>query len=383
MASVFTHPKSPFYICQFRDGTGKRVTRSTKQTGEKAARRVAEKWEAAALKARTHELTQAASVKILNELMQATMGEGLNRISISEALNGYLDSCRDSNCRPSTISRYEPVIESLLAFLGPERSSASVGSLTALEIDKWHKAESAMGKSGSTADYGLKVISATLSRPKRLGLLLHNPAEAVKLFGNAGEARQPLSDEEIGRLLAVANKEWRCMILLAAWSGLRIGDAAGLTWGNVDLEKKTLTFRPSKTRKKDGKALAVAFHSDVIAAVKKLPHGIANAPLFPGLHGRASGSHAGLSNEFARLMKKAGIDRERGEEKRGKGRRTNAKGFHSLRHSMISRMANAQVSADVRKAIAGHSSDNAHKRYTHLSLDAQREGLKALPSLVG
>ena len=83
------------------------------------------------------------------------------------------------------------------------------------------------------------------------------------------------------------------------------------------------------------------------------------------------------------FMKKAGSDRERGEEKRGKGRRTTAKGFHSLRHSMISRMANAQVSADVRKAIAGHSSDNAHKRYTHLSLDAQREGLKALPSLVG
>ena len=34
-----------------RDASGKRVTRSTKQTGEKAARRVAEKWEAAALKA--------------------------------------------------------------------------------------------------------------------------------------------------------------------------------------------------------------------------------------------------------------------------------------------------------------------------------------------
>jgi integrase len=258
-----------------------------------------------------------------------------------------------------------------------------VGSLTALELEKWHKAESAKGKSGSTADYGLKVISAALARPKRLGLLLHNPAEAVKLFGNAGEARQPFTDEEISKLLDVASKEWKGMILLAAWCGLRLADAAGLTWSNVDLEKKTLTFRPSKTRAKDAKALAVALHSDVIAALKKLPHGIANAPLFPSLHGRKPGSHGGLSNEFARLMVKAGIDRERGEEKKGKGRRTNAKSFHSLRHSMISRMANAEVSADVRKAIAGHSSDEAHKRYTHLSLDAQRRGIGALPSLVG
>jgi integrase len=383
MAAIFTHPKSPFYICQFRDASGKRVTRSTKQTGEKAARKVAEKWEAAALKARSHELTQAASVKILNELMEATMGESLHRMSISEALNGYLDSCRDANCRPSTISRYEPVIEGLVGFLGPERSSASVGSLTALELEKWHKAESAKGKSGSTADYGLKVISAALARPKRLGLLLHNPAEAVKLFGNAGEARQPFTDEEIAKLLDVASKEWKGMILLAAWCGLRLADAAGLTWSNVDLEKKTLTFRPSKTRKSDAKPLVIALHSDVIAALKKLPRGIANAPLFASLHGRKPGSHGGLSNEFARLMVKAGIDRERGEEKKGKGRRTNAKSFHSLRHSMISRMANAQVSADVRKAIAGHSSDSAHKRYTHLSLDAQRKGLETLSSLVG
>lgn len=383
MAAVYIHPRSPFYFCQFRNASGKRITRSTKQTNMKAARRVAEKWEETALKARSHELTQAASVKILNELMEATMGESLNRMSIKDALNGYLDSCRDSNCRASTISRYEPVIEGLLGFLGPERSSASVGSLTALELEKWHKTESAKGKSGSTADYGLKVISAALSRPKRLGLLLHNPAGGVRLFGSAGEARQPFTDEEIAKLLGVADEEWHCMILIAAWSGLRLADAAGLNWSNVDFAKGTLTFRPSKTRNKDPKPLAVALHSDVISALKELPRGIANAPLFASLHGRKPGSHGGLSNEFARLMVKAGVDRERGEEKKGKGRTINAKSFHSLRHSMISRMANAQVSADVRKAIAGHSSDSAHKRYTHLSLEAQRQGLKALPSLVG
>lgn len=383
MAAIFKHPKSPFLICQFRDASGKRVTRSTKQTGEKTARRVAEKWEKAALMARSHELTQAASVKLLNELMEETLGESLQRESISEALASYVQSRRAMNCRASTLKRYEPVINGLVAHLGPERSSASVASLTASELEKWHKAETANGKSGSTADYGLKVISAALARQKRLGFILHNPAEAVELNKSAGEARQPFSDEEIGKLLSSANEEWRGMVLLAAWGGLRLADAAGLTWGSVDLEKKTLTFRPSKTRAKDAKALAVALHSDVVATLNKLPRGIANAPLFPSLHGRKPGSHGGLSNEFARLMVKVGIDRERGEEKKGKGRRTNAKSFHSLRHSMISRMANAEVSADVRKAIAGHSSDEAHKRYTHLSLDAQRRGLRALPSLVG
>jgi integrase len=79
-------------------------------------------------------------------------------------------------------------------------------------------------------------------------------------------------------------------------------------------------------------------------------------------------------------MAKAGIDRGKGEGKKGKGRQTRAKGFHSLRHTMISRMANAEVSADVRKAIAGHSTDTAHRRYTHLSLDAQRRAVEKLPA---
>lgn len=337
---------------------------------------MADAWERAAGTARGHELTQAASVKILNELMETTMGEGLKRPSISATFAEYLAGCTDA-----TRKRYKPVIDSLLAHLGEGRCSASVASLTNLELEAWHKAESASGVSASTADYGLKVVSAALARLVRLGLLLNNPGLAVQKTGSTGEARQPFEDAEIAALLAVADAQWRGMIMLAAWCGLRLADAAGLTWGNVDFEKRTLTFRPSKTRRKNCKPLAVAMHADVVAALGELEPGTPAAPLFPRLYGRKPGSHGGLSNEFARLMVKAGVGRERGEEKEGRGRRTCAKSFHSLRHSMISRMANAQVSADVRKAIAGHASDSAHKRYTHLSLGAQRVAIDAMPSL--
>jgi integrase len=380
MASITKHPRSSYYSARFTDALGHRVCRSTKQTHHKKALAVAEAWEKAAAAARGHELTQAASTKILGELMEVTMGETLNRQTIADTLNGHLDAARAGLAQQSTADRYKPVVTGFLAHLGKDRAAASVASLTPAEIEAWHRAEVAAGKSASTADYGLKVISAALARAKRLGLLLHNPAEAVRTFGHASEARQPFTDAEVAALLAVASDEWRGMILLAAWCGLRLADAAGLTWASVDLTSKTLSFRPSKTRHRDGQPLVVTLNPELVAALEALPRGIGAAPLFESLHGRKPGSHGGLSNEFARLMVRAGVAVEKGEAKEGKGRQTRTKSFHCLRHTMISRMANAEVSADVRKAIAGHSTDTAHRRYTHLSLEAQRQAVEKLPA---
>ena len=81
-------------------------------------------------------------------------------------------------------------------------------------------------------------------------------------------------------------------------------------------------------------------------------------------------------------MKLAGIRVPLGSEERGKGRRFKALGFHSLRHSFISRLANAEVPADVRKQLVGHSSDDIHRRYVHLDLSLQTKAIAGLSSLM-
>jgi len=104
-------------------------------------------------------------------------------------------------------------------------------------------------------------------------------------------------------------------------------------------------------------------------------------PIFPTLFGKPSGSHGGLSNAFARLMKVAAIQVPLGVAKKGKGRQFRTLGYHSLRHSFISRLANSEVPADVRKQIVGHSSDDIHRRYVHLELALQAKAIANLPSL--
>jgi len=46
-------------------------------------------------------------------------------------------------------------------------------------------------------------------------------------------------------------------------------------------------------------------------------------------------------------------------------RAQHARSFHSLRHSMASTLANADVSEELRRRITGHESPEVHAKYTH------------------
>ena len=80
---------SPFWAAMYRDASGRLVNRSTRQKVLRDAQKVAMAWESAAKKARAGELTQAASVKILRELMEATTGETLRTPSIKETFETF------------------------------------------------------------------------------------------------------------------------------------------------------------------------------------------------------------------------------------------------------------------------------------------------------
>ena len=278
-------------------------------------------------------------------------------------------------------------MDGFLAHLPEKRRQASVGSISTGEIQRFRNSEIQAGKTAGTANFSVKVLRALFNTARRQGIIEDNPAEAAELLPEETEERLPFEEEQVKALLAAAkaesNDEWRGMILLGYHAGLRLTDSANLTWDNVDLPGRMLTFRAKKTAKRTKKNTVIALHSDVMNYLEALPMSDeVGQPLFPSLHGRESGSHGGLSNAFNRLMDKAKIRVPMGIEKAGKGRRFRTLGFHSLRHSFISRLANSEVSADVRKQIVGHSSDEIHRRYVHLDLSLQEKAIGKLPSVL-
>lgn len=389
MASLWKHPNSPFWTACFTDETGRRVKRSTHTADRRAALKIAETLEEAAKKARASELTRATATKLLNELMERTHGDGLDGRSIRQHFTDHTARLEAREKKASTVKRYKPIFDGFLSHLGEARSKARLASVTRQEIESFYDAEVKAGKSRASAAFALKVLNGVFEGARKNAAILANPVPGV-LKDLAGEAqaateeRQPFNDMQVSALLEAADDEWQGMILLAYHTGIRLNDAANLTRTNLDGD--ILRFREAKTahrkRRASERETVVMLADDLVQyfASRRIPKK-PDAPLFPSLYGKKSGSAGGLSNAFARIMAKAGIDRGQGDKKRGKGRRFSAFSFHSLRHTMISRIAASDAPEAVRKAIAGHSSDEAHRRYVHLDVEAQAKVVAQAPRI--
>ncbi len=371
-------------MAKFKGEDGRPVMRSTKQEKRSAAQAVADDWERAARKASAGELTQAAILKTLGEMMERTTGETLN---VQSTADFFADWIKRSGRKLGTTDRYRPVLNGFVSFIGERRAKASIASVTTTEIERYRDAQISAGKTASTANLTVQVLRAAFSSAHRAGISLSNPATAVELLGTSeADERQPFTREQTRDLLAAADTEWRGMILFGYHTGIRLHDVANLTWQNIDLAAQTLVFRDQKTsaRKRRSKRDTTVFlHPDLVAYLEGLPTSDnPAAPLFPSLYGKPSGSHGGLSNAFARLMVKAKVRAPLGEEKQGKGRQFRLLSFHSFRHTLISNLANADISSDVRKEITGHSGEDVHRRYVHLELSAQRRAIGAIESVL-
>lgn len=155
MACVWKSPKSRYWIAQFPDESGKRVNRSTKKLDRKKAIKIAETWEQAARKAARHELTQAQSIRVLDELMRESLGAGFEVQTIEVFLHGWVESRKTMQRAASTTARYLGIIDDFLRFIGP-RGKASVASVSTDEIEKWRDFSLRAGISPSTADFNVK-----------------------------------------------------------------------------------------------------------------------------------------------------------------------------------------------------------------------------------
>lgn len=380
MPTVWKHPESKYWFAKITLPDGRRTSRTTRQTKKPDAMQAAFAMERTAALARRNELTQSAVIKLARDLCEAIGASPIESQAIGAFFNEQMERRKLDGCSASTVARYRPVVSGFLAHLGSSRASSSLASLTANEIQKFRDAEIASGKGQSTGNFAVKVLRGFLRDAVKKGAILHNPADGVSLTTADAQERVPFDGQELAALLRVTRgTAWEGMILMGVHTGIRLADAAHLTWKNVDAGSRTLKFIPTKTRKE----LVIFMHEELVEWLKTQPRGIGKAPVFPTLVHHKTGSAGGLSNAFSALMDEAQIAVPHGEERTGKGRTFRSKGFHSLRHSMVSRMANADTAPDVRRAIAGHASDEVHRRYSHLNINTQQRAVEKMPRIGG
>ena len=276
-------------------------------------------------------------------------------------LNHWLSN-KTGGASESTLVKYRHVVRSFLAHLG-SRAGASVASVSPSDIIAFRNKLWQEGRSASTCNNIVKkILNVPFEAARKLGFIPTNPVAAVDSIRERGakSGREPFTDAEVGRLIDNAQGDWRGAIIWAVTSGLRLGDTIRLQWQSVDLAAGLLRIDTEKT----GAVVVLPIHVAFAEWLSQRTRGIGRAPVFPGLATQRLAGADGLSAQFRKLMQQAGVI-ERVVEREGKGRTGYSKGFHALRHSFISSLANAGVPQDVRQRLAGHVSVAANRIYTH------------------
>src|SRR6202043_1863242 len=134
-----------------------------------------------------------------------------------------------------------------------------------------------------------------------------NPAEAIDMPTDKPLSREVFTPEEVRQLLDVAQEEWKTLILFGYYVGGRLRDVASLCWDAIDLASGIIFYVQGKT----GRKVEVPIHPDLEDRLLSIAGDNPRGHLCPMLAKAAADGRNGLSNQFARLMVKAGVDQRK------------------------------------------------------------------------
>jgi integrase len=381
MASLHKQPGRPNWFCAFTTADGQRHFKSTGTADKKQSRQIAASWESAASLARSGKLTEEKARAIIANgvnTVLAAVGETIASSSIKDFFENWLKT-KEQEVTFKSHKRYGTVVNQLIAFLGP-KAQKDIAQLSSKDITDFR---TEMGKrlSRGTVNTALKIVRTALSQARRDGMISINEAQKVSTLQTESSKRRPFTLPEVQRILAVAGTEWRGMILVGLYTGLRLGDVAQLTWANVSLQQRDLTVATRKT----GRTVVLPIAKPLAEYLHRLPSSDdPAAPLFPNAFAAKERSDYGgtLSNQFYQLLVTAGLAPKRPHVAIKKGRSAKRQvgglSFHCLRHTATSLLKNAGVSDVVARDIIGHESEAVSRVYTHIDFQTKLDAIDKL-----
>lgn len=249
----------------------------------------------------------------------------------------------------------------------------------------------------NTVRHHYLVLKAVLEYAAQHKAIATAPTQGIKLPTNKRMGTQPrrprfLTADEVEKLAAAfstatedytpePNSPYPLMIRFMAWTGLRVGEVAGLNIGDVDFDKGTVLVERTRRKVKGGWEIETtktgnwrevpidAIHTDLDEYVHNHPHGDdLLAPLWPGRSIASRSKHGNGScidwdkpfdpgvfyqRHFQPALKRAGLPADVRQ--------------HDLRHSFASLCSSLRVPVEQVAEWMGHKDVTVTQTiYTHL-----------------
>jgi integrase len=282
MASLRRFPGSRYWFACFIGPDGRQTQRSTKEIDKNRAQKIADRYAEAARLGRMGLLADRQARKVIADIYHIS-----NRAILrDETIGGYFSAWLERKERETTAAtfrRYSGIVAEFLKWLG-SRVELGLAHLSSADIGKFRDAL-AKKYSPVSVNVARACIRAALYDAFRDGLVDVNEAARVPKLDEQTKGRQKrraFTEDELRKILAVADNEWRGMVLVGAYAGLRLGDVSLLCWQNVDQANCELRFTSEKT----GREMVIPVAG----------------PLHAYLHEIASDEHTGLSRSSLDLL---------------------------------------------------------------------------------
>lgn len=120
-----------------------------------------------------------------------------------------------------------------------------IGSITTADIERWARSMHEAGLAASTIKTRVSSIRAVMYSAVRDGIIPTNPAVGIRLPRSSTRAVTTTmpSETTIAEVVRAAEGPYKLLIALAAYAGLRLGEARALTWDDVDVVADALYIR--------------------------------------------------------------------------------------------------------------------------------------------
>lgn len=246
----------------------------------------------------------------------------------------------------------------LLNYVLPYFSQFMLNEITRRHINNWLLNLPSHGICNATANKALSVLRIILDFALFDGIIEKNPAREVKPLIQRDSSRKAFTKEQVKALYEYDYKNKtivRAAIILAASTGLRLGEIRALRWADVRLNKiivsHSFTATDGLKTTKSGKPREVPITPEVYEILSSLRKKKDTAYLF-SRDGNTPVSSTYLNDHLKQVLQDLGIPADYT--------------FHCFRHFFNTQLIEAQIPGEIIRAVIGHSDIKMTMHYAHV-----------------
>lgn len=261
----------------------------------------------------------------------------------------WLGTYVKNNNKPSEqLNKRTAVKNHLKPFFG----KMELSKINALHVEEFKQLKQEEGKSNKSINNYLGMLRKSLNCAEEWNIIRTVPK--IKMLKIPPQKFNFLTEDEYNKLLDQTKRislSFYNMVLFTLRTGVRVSELLGLKWSDIDFDRRLITIKRSivngiEGTPKNNRERNIPLADDIFTILKEKKSLNSNYVFLDEIISRFA-----LNRALKKACKHAGVE---------------IGGWHDLRHTFASKLANNGISLQVIQTLLGHSDLKMTQRYAHL-----------------